>query len=157
MPVILLETRIKADIERVFDLSRSIDLHKLSTAKTKEEAIDGVKTGLIRLHESVTWRATHFGIRQQLTTIITAFNRPVHFCDEQQKGIFKSLKHDHFFQRHADVVLMTDRFEFESPFGILGKAFNRIILTAYLKKFLTERNALIKEFAETDKGNEILI
>ena len=112
-------------------------------------------TGLIQLHESVTWRATHFGIRQQLTTLITAFDRPVHFRDEQQKGVFKFLKHDHFFRKEGDVVVMNDRLEFRSPFGFVGKIVYRVVLTVYLKKFLLERNAMIKEFSETEKGNSI--
>ena len=37
-----LTTLITAPIERVFDLSRSINLHKISTAHTGEKAIAGV-------------------------------------------------------------------------------------------------------------------
>lgn len=40
MPTIELTTRINAPIEIVFDLSISVDLHKLSTEQTNEEAID---------------------------------------------------------------------------------------------------------------------
>lgn len=64
MPRIVLKTIIRAPIDRCFDLSRSIDLHKVSTEQTNEEAIDGVTSGLISLDESVTWRAKHFGIDQ---------------------------------------------------------------------------------------------
>ncbi|MFV9484923.1 hypothetical protein ACNI3T_13830 [Christiangramia sp. ASW11-125] len=54
MPRIKLLTHIKANKELVFNLSRSIDLHKISVAKTKEEAIAGVTSGLIGPNESVT-------------------------------------------------------------------------------------------------------
>jgi len=54
MPVIELKTAIKAPVERCFDLSRSIDLHKISTAHTNEEAIAGVTSGLIGPNEWVT-------------------------------------------------------------------------------------------------------
>ena len=47
MPRIELRTEIKASKEIVFDLSRSIDLHKISTEHTKETAIDGKTAGLI--------------------------------------------------------------------------------------------------------------
>lgn len=79
MPVIELETFINADIETCFDLSRSIDLHSLSTAQTKEKAIKGRTSGLIGAGETVTWQATHFGVHQQLTSKITAYARPFHF------------------------------------------------------------------------------
>lgn len=83
MPLIILETIINADIETCFDLSRSIDLHKISTAKTKETVVDGITKGLISYNEFVTWEAVHFGIKQRLTSKITAYKRPFHFCDEQ--------------------------------------------------------------------------
>ena len=68
MPKIELTTNIKSTIEICFDLATSIDLHKLSTSGTQEQAIAGITRGLIKLNESVTWEATHFGIRQQLTS-----------------------------------------------------------------------------------------
>lgn len=76
MPVITIKTVINAPIDIVFDLSRSIDLHKISTAHTNEEAVDGKISGLIGMDETVTWRAKHFGITQLLTSKITAFNAP---------------------------------------------------------------------------------
>ena len=72
---------VEAVPERVFDLSRSIDLHVQSTGNTGEKAIAGCTSGLIELGESVTWEATHFGIRQRLTSKITAFERPRFFVD----------------------------------------------------------------------------
>ena len=156
MPTIRLETVINAPIELCFDLSRSIELHKISTAKTKETAIAGITEGLIGQDEFVTWQATHFGIRQKLTSKITAYDRPFHFRDEQLKGVFKLLKHDHYFEQKDNTTLMTDAFYYESPYGILGRIFNKIILTKYLRKFLVERNELIKEIAESGQWKEYL-
>ena len=156
MPSIKLETIINAPIEICFDLSRSIDLHKLSTTKTNETAIAGVTEGLIGQDEFVTWQATHFGFRQKLTSKITGYNRPFHFRDEQLKGVFKLLKHDHSFEHKNNATLMTDAFYYESPYGILGRIFNKIILTKYLRKFLVERNELIKEIAESGQWKEYL-
>lgn len=157
MPIITLHTIIHSDIETCFDLSRSIDLHKLSTAKTKETAIEGVTSGLIGLGELVTWRATHFGIRQNLTSKISEYDRPFYFRDEQVKGPFKLLIHDHHFQQNDDHILMTDRFNFESPWGIAGKFFNLLVLTKYMRKFLSTRNEIIKVYAETMELKEKFI
>jgi hypothetical protein len=66
VPVIELNTTIAAPIERVFDLSRSIDLHANSASGTSEQAIAGVTSGLIEIGQEVTWRARHFGIWQTL-------------------------------------------------------------------------------------------
>lgn len=156
MPIIKLETEINAPIEICFDLSRSIDLHKISTAKTHEEAIGGKTKGLIGMNETVTWQATHFGIKQKLASKITAFNSPFYFRDEQQKGIFKSIYHEHIFEQKASFVLMIDVFKFQSPCGVFGKIFNHLILTNYLHSLLYERNKIIKEFAESNKWKLVL-
>src|SRR5215218_5778309 len=66
MPVINIEVEISAPIERAFDLARSINLHEATMLNTNEKAIGGVTKGLISLDETVTWQATHFGIRQKL-------------------------------------------------------------------------------------------
>jgi ligand-binding SRPBCC domain-containing protein len=156
MPEIIIETRIKSSIEICFDLSRSIDLHKISTAETNEKAIGGITNGLINLNEFVTWQATHFGIKQKLTSKITKFESPNHFRDEQQKGIFKFLIHDHYFESQNGITIMKDIFNFQSSFGFLGIIFDKYVLTKYLTKLLIQRNKIIKEFAETQKWKTIL-
>lgn len=156
MPIIELETKIKSEIGICFDLSRSIDLHTISTAKTNEKAIAGITSGLINAGEYVTWQATHFGIRQKLTSKITGFERPFYFRDEQLKGAFTYIIHDHHFKIEGDAVIMKDVFKFQSPFGLAGKLFDRIVLTKYLTKFLVRRNNVIKEYAETPKWKTLL-
>lgn len=151
MPLIELTTNINAPIERCFDLARSIDLHKLSTEGTNEEAIAGVTSGLIGKNQGVTWRATHFRITQTLTSLITEFERPYHFRDEMIKGAFKSIKHDHFFTDAGNHTVMKDKFNFESPGWVLGHLANRLMLTNYLRELLTKRNQMIKRIAESRK------
>jgi ligand-binding SRPBCC domain-containing protein len=156
MPTITLKTEIKAKIEICFDLSCSIDLHTISTSKTNEKAIDGRTSGLISLNDFITWEAIHFGIKQQLTSKITQFEKPFHFRDEQLKGAFKSMVHDHYFEEKDGITTMTDHFEFSSPYGVIGKAFNFLVLEKYLPNFLITRNKVIKEYAESEKWKLIL-
>ncbi len=89
MPVIEQSTVIRAPIERVFDLARSIDAHQDSTGGTEERAVAGVTRGLIGMDDEVTWEARHFGVRQRLTVRVTAFDRPKHFQDIMISGAFK--------------------------------------------------------------------
>jgi ligand-binding SRPBCC domain-containing protein len=152
MPLIHLNTQIKAPIQIVFDLSRSIDFHQESASETGEIAIAGRTSGLIELGETVTWEAVHFGIKQNLTTKITAMNAPHSFTDEMLKGVFKSIKHDHLFTEVNGVTTMVDNFYFESPLGIFGKLFNAFILKNHMKRFLEIRNAAIKREAESQSS-----
>jgi ligand-binding SRPBCC domain-containing protein len=151
VPVIDITTRIHAPIQRVFDLSRSVDLHTVSTAHTRERAVAGVTRGLIALGQEVTWRARHFGIWQDLTSRITAFAPPAHFRDSLVRGAFRRFDHDHFFSQHGDFTLMRDVFDYESPFGFLGRTADRLFLKRYVKRLLVTRNAVIKAAAETDE------
>ncbi|WP_027380663.1 SRPBCC family protein [Chryseobacterium daeguense] len=148
MTRIILETFIRADTQTVFDLSRDIDLHQKSTSKTNEKAIAGRISGLIEENETVTWKAKHLGVYQTLTTKIISMEKPYEFIDVMQKGAFKSMKHQHIFKQKGKNTLMIDIFEFQSPFGIIGKFFNAVFLKNYMKKFLLERNQLIKSTAE---------
>jgi ligand-binding SRPBCC domain-containing protein len=156
VPSIYLQTQINAPVERCFDLSRSIDLHMISTSYSEEKAVEGVTSGLIGQGETVTWEAKHFGIIQRLSSKITRFERPFMFTDEMLKGAFKMIKHDHIFNREGRYTIMTDSFIFESPYGIAGKIFNFLILERYLKNLLIKRNRLIKECAESEKWRQIL-
>ncbi|MES2731572.1 MAG: SRPBCC family protein [Bacteroidota bacterium] len=161
MPTITLVSEIDAPMERCFDLSRSIELHTQSTSKTGEKAIaDGMPfgrtEGLLGLGETVTWEAKHLGIRQRLTSKITKYQSPVYFCDEMLRGAFKSIHHEHHFEQKGNKTVMTDVFCFESPLGWLGQLFNRLVLTNYMRRFLLERNQLIKEVAESEKWQRLL-
>jgi len=156
MEKIILETYIEAPIERVFDLSRSIDLHKISTKGTKEEAIAGKTSGLIELNETVTWKAKHLGVFQKLTVIVTKLERPYIFEDKMIKGAFSEMKHSHKFETVKNGTKMTDIFEFKSPFGIIGRLANLLFLKNYMTKFLEIKNEELKYFAESDNWKKIL-
>lgn len=148
MPVIKIETYVKAPAFLVFDLARDIDLHKISTAHTNEEAIAGKTSGLIGMGESVTWRAKHFGITQELTSEITAFEPPCYFTDEMVSGAFRSFRHEHIFQEKGNATLMVDVFDYKSPYGILGRLADVLFLKGYMKRLLEKRNRIIKQYAE---------
>lgn len=148
VPTIELTTEIAAPIQRCFDLARSVDLHVQSTSATHERAVAGVTSGLIGLHQEVTWRAKHFGVYQHFTSRITAFDGPRHFRDEMVRGAFKRFAHDHHFDEREGITRMRDVLVFEAPLGPLGRVAETLILTRYLTRFVRERNAVIKRVAE---------
>lgn len=152
-----LTTVINAPVERVFDLSRSIKLHTISTAHTGEVAIAGVINGLINEHETVTWQARHLFKQRQFTSKITSMKKPVHFTDEMIQGDFKSFKHEHHFKPIDNGTILIDLVAFESPYGSAGNLLNKIFLKRYLRKLLVDRNEVIKEYAETEKWKAVLI
>jgi ligand-binding SRPBCC domain-containing protein len=151
-----LQTTIKAPRERCFDLARSIDFHLHSVSSTKEQAIDGVTSGLIGLGQQVQWRARHFGLWFHMTVAITEMNRPDRFQDAMVKGPFRYFRHDHTFTQQDISTLMVDRLEFASPVPVLGLLADFFVLRSHLKHFLQSRNRLLKAVAESDQWRNYL-
>jgi ligand-binding SRPBCC domain-containing protein len=156
MATIHLTSFITAPVERVFDLSRSINLHKISTAHTHEKAIDGKMSGLINEGETVTWQAKHLYRERKFTSKVTEMNRPVFFIDEMIKGDFKNFRHSHHFKPANNGTIMIDVVEFESPYGIIGKCLDKFYLKQYLETLLLKRNEVIKQYAETTRWKAML-
>jgi ligand-binding SRPBCC domain-containing protein len=148
VPLLRCETRIAAPIDLCFDLARDIDLHMRSTPGTDEVAVGGVTSGLIGLGESVTWEARHFGVRQRLTSKITAFDRPNHFRDSMVEGAFARFDHDHYFQSDGFGTVMVDLFDYTSPLGLLGKLADRLFLARYMRELLRTRAEILRAEAE---------
>lgn len=157
MPKIHVTSFINAPVDRVFDLSRSINLHQISMASTNEKAIAGEVTGLINEGESVTWEARHLFKTRRFTSKITAMERPNFFIDDMLNGDFEMFHHEHHFKAAENGTIMIDVIDFKTPFGFLGKFVNIVFLKKYMEKFLARRNSVIREYAETQKWKAILI
>ena len=156
MPFIHITTFITAPIERVFDLSRSIDLHKTSMKDYKESIIDGKMSGLLNLDESVTWTAKHLLKQRVIRLKITKLKRPEYFVDEQDEGDFRMLKHEHYFKPVENGTIMIDQIHYETPDGLFGRLVNKFYLEDYMKKLLLHRNKMIKQVAEGNLWNQYL-
>lgn len=150
-------TVMYAPVERCFDLARSIEVHILGTEQTGEQAIDGVTSGLIGPGQFVCWRARHLGIKQRLSSQITAYDRPVYFQDTMIEGAFKFMQHDHLFREVAPrVTEMRDHFVFAAPLSILGILAERLFLRRYTANLLLRRNDILKRVAESDRWISLL-
>lgn len=156
MPTIHLTTFIAAPAELVFDLSRHIGLHKESMSAYREEAVAGTRFGLIEKEETVTWKARHFFKTRLLRVKITEMKKPEMFIDEQAEGDFRMMKHEHYFKPCDNGTIVIDLFHFEAPYGVIGRWFNRLWLTKYLRRMIEHRNQLIKEYAESGRGKRLL-
>jgi ligand-binding SRPBCC domain-containing protein len=154
MPIIIYEIYIEAPIEVCFDLARNVDVHMQTTSHTKERAVAGVTTGLMEQGDTVTWEATHFGVKQRLTAKIIEMERPYSFTDTMVKGAFHSFVHTHEFIQQGTGTLMKDRFVYRSPLGILGKLADRLFLEKYMQQFISNRSIELKMIAENDTAHK---
>jgi ligand-binding SRPBCC domain-containing protein len=147
-------TVIEAPIALCFDLARSVEVHLAGNTHFGETAIvaDGVTSGLLSIGHRVTWQARHFWVRQTLTSAITAMDSPVYFQDKMISGAFQSMDHDHFFRTLSGKrTEMKDIFRFAAPIPLLGRIAEVLVLRNYMRALLHERNAVIKEIAESGR------
>ena len=148
MPIIKYSTYIEAPISLCFDLARDVDVHIVTTSNTQERAVAGVTSGLLNEGDSVTWEATHLGVKQRLTAKITKMNAPYTFTDELVKGAFHSFTHTHTFIEQGSGTVMEDVFDYKSPLGILGQLADRLFLERYMRNFIVSRANELKKIAE---------
>lgn len=130
-------------VEQMFDLARNIDTHTQSQADAGEKAVAGVTGGLIGLHQNVTWKARHFGVPFTLTSRVTEFEPPHRFVDEQIRGPFTTFHHEHRFEATESGSVMIDRIRFDAPFGLIGRAVEKLVLARYMQRLIEERGRFL--------------
>ena len=136
--------------ERVFDLELDSDVHAASLATSGERATTSTGRAALGPGDEVTFTARHLGRTWRLTSRVTEFDRPRRFVDEQVRGPFRRMRHEHVFEQpNPESTRMTDRMSFEAPLGPLGAVVARWILAPYLRKLLVQRGEHIRQLAES--------
>jgi|SRR5271170_473182 len=156
METIRSETWIDAPVERCFLLSLSVDLHVASARSSREQAIEGVTTGLISEGETVTFRGRHLGLRLRHKSRIEVMRPYSYFRDVIVSGAFSYFEHDHHFAAMDDGTRMRDEIRFIAPLGALGRLATKILVRRHVAAFLMERNAGIKQVAESEDWHRYL-
>jgi hypothetical protein len=152
-------TVIDAPIDRCFDLSRSVEVHLVANVHCGEQAlaVGGVTSGLVDFSQEVTWRAKHFGVWQNLTSKTTALEPPSYFQVTMIQGIFRSMRADHMFRTlPSGATEMKDIFSVAAPLPFLGLLAEALFLRRYMLALLRERNAVIKNIAESSEWRHYL-
>ena len=158
MPVVIeVVTDIHAAPAVVFDLELDVDEHTASLHGSGERASTSSGRRHLQLGDEVTFHARHFGLPWRMTSRVTAHQRPRRFVDEQTRGPFQALHHEHLFEAlpddaGADVpggTRMTDRMSITAPAGPVGQVVARLVLAPYLRRLLRRRAAHIKRTAES--------
>ncbi|WP_406076751.1 cyclase/dehydrase [Micromonospora sp. NBC_00858] len=133
----------------VFDLKLDMDVHAASLRSSQETAVTSTGRRQLALGDEVTFHARHFGLRWRMTSRITVYERPDRFVDEQTRGPFRLLRHEHQFHNLNGVgTQMTDRLWVVAPLGPMGTVVTRALIAPYLRRLLSQRAAHIKHLAE---------
>jgi ligand-binding SRPBCC domain-containing protein len=156
METIRLETWIDAPVERCFLLCLSVDLHVASAHSSREQAVEGVTTGLISEGETVTFRGRHLGLMLRHESRIEVLRPYSYFRDVMVSGMFSHFEHEHHFAPMDDGTRMREEIRFKAPCGPLGRLATKMLVRRHLAAFLMERNAGIKRVAESEDWHRYL-
>jgi ligand-binding SRPBCC domain-containing protein len=157
MPIIHLTSCIHAPVDRVFNLSRSISLHKAVIRKYDHGNIDGGGSeGLMKQGDKIRFQLKLMGARRALVTQMEHLDFPKEFSSALVSGPFKSLHHQHHFKSIDNGTLLIDLLEYEPAFGLAGKMADAMIIRSFLKKYLEAKNKLIKQYAEGEKWKVVI-
>ena len=156
MPTIHLTTFIAAPIERVFDLSRNLTIYKAMIHGRNETISSGAASNLVSHGETITFHAKHLGKTRLVTTRVVALQKPSSFVQEQVKGDLLHFKHEHHFKAVDNGTILIDMIDFDGPRDVIGKVIGKLYLKRYLEKFINKRNALIQQYAESEKWRAVL-
>jgi ligand-binding SRPBCC domain-containing protein len=100
-----------------------------------------------RIEHTLRW----LFVRLRWDVLITDFQPPRHFTDEQVKGPYKVWRHLHTFEEVEGGTLMRDRVQYELPFGILGSVTHRLIVARQLRHIFDYRNRRVRKIFATER------
>lgn len=156
MPDIHLTTVIHAPKQRVFDLARCVSLHKRHFDTHKIIPSTGKTSGLLEMRDYTMWNGKLGNKKRQFILDIVDMDKSDFYRDEMRKDFFDAFTHDHFFKEIDNGTIMIDQISFHLPHGFLGNMVNKSCAEKYITTYLTERNELIKEYAEGNNWRAIL-
>ena len=143
MAVVEVVTLVRCPPERLFDLCLDMDVHRASLAGSRETATTSTGRPVLGPGDEVTLQARHLGIRWRLTSRVTEYDRPLRFVDEQVRGPFRAMRHEHRFDAAGPgLVQMTDRMTVVFPLV------SRALVAPYLRRLLRARADHLRRVAE---------
>ena len=96
----------------------------------------------LRRGAEIEYQIRWLGIPMSWKTIISAYEPPLFFEDEQARGPYAVWRHRHTFEEVEDGTLISDRVEYALPLGALGRVVQPIVRRQLLGIFEFRQRAL---------------
>ena len=146
------ESVIRASRERVFAFHEQPDVLSLllppwesarviQTAKISEVGTSAIIETRILGPIKTRWVAQH-----------TLYDPPHVFEDVQMKGPFRSWRHRHIVEAHAEGAILRDEIDYEPPLGFLGRALAPLLVERRLQKLFDYRHEVTRRWCEGKEG-----
>ena len=91
----------------------------------------------------ITYEIRWLGLRLSWKTVITAYEPPFLFVDEQAAGPYRLWRHRHTFRPGIEGTVVADHVDYMLPFGWAGRIVHRLVVRRQLEHiFAFRRHAL---------------
>lgn len=93
----------------------------------------------------IDYRIGLAGVPTRWRSIISAYEPPVRFVDEQLRGPYDYWHHTHEFESMAGGTLLSDRVVYATPLGPLGRMAHGMVIRRQLERIFRHRHQAIAE------------
>jgi ligand-binding SRPBCC domain-containing protein len=143
MPRLEFSAEIEAPLETVWAFHDTVEsMPKITPPQTKVriEGKPGPMAKGVRFTLVIRQPPIFFPLRWE--TIITEYEPPYRFVDEQGKGPFAFWRHEHIFERApGNRTLLRDVVTYVPPFGLLGNIADTLFIRRQLNAMFAYRHA----------------
>jgi ligand-binding SRPBCC domain-containing protein len=94
----------------------------------------------------IDYRISMFGIPMYWRTLITVWEPPFRFVDEQLRGPYHYWRHEHTFEETEGGTILGDLVEYSAPFGALS---DKLFVAGNLRRIFNYRATVMKELFQT--------
>ena len=93
----------------------------------------------------IRYRLKLRGITVRWTCVISEWNPPYGFVDEQISGPYKFWRHEHIFEENKTGTKVTDKVTYQLPGLFLAPMINKLYVARDLKKIFDYRTEMMRE------------
>ena len=148
------QTIKEKNIEEVFDFFSRPE--NLSTITPERLNFTILTPSPIKMKEGqlIDYTIKILGKKIRWRTIISEYNPPYMFIDQQLKGPYSLWHHKHIFNEIKGGVEIIDEINYVVPFGLIGALVNYFFINRDLNFIFKYRKNVINEHFINKKGNE---
>ena len=93
-------------------------------------------------------------IKLRWRTLITHYEKPYKFIDQQIKGPYSLWHHTHIFEEKNGGTLIKDEVTYSVPFGLIGRFINAIYIQYDVKSIFKYRHKILDQIFDHIKKQE---
>ena len=104
----------------------------------------------MRKGAEIDYQIRWLGIAMNWKTLITEYDPPLRFVDEQARGPYSYWHHEHTFEETPDGVLIHDCVDYKLPLGMLGDIAHAVMVRRQLEGIFDYRESAIRRLLGSD-------